>query len=161
MIKLTSMYVSKPVVITDKKDKYTERSVAGPPYRVLGETSRGPAQGGEKEGRTYLHVVGRRDFMLAGFRTSFVVEDTDIVRASIRFNFEAWVRGIFKIVLGLGHIVLGPNWTFSAEGDRVRSVLFLLPKDWPRSSMQGFTTGCLPPGIANALGIDAAIRAQN
>jgi hypothetical protein len=149
------------VVITDKKAQHTERLVAGSPDRVR-EILDGMLNATKKKGEQIYTLSGEKIQSLPDFERHFVVEDTGVLHASVGFDFVAWVRGIFKIVLGLGHIILGPNWTFSADGgDRVRSVLFVPPSDWPRSSMQGFTTGRLPTDIAKLLGISDAIRAQN
>jgi hypothetical protein len=150
-----------PVVITNKKAQHTERLVAGSPDRVR-EILDGMLNATKKKGEQIYTLSGEKIQSLPDFERHFVVEDTGVLHASVGFDFVAWVRGIFKIVLGLGHIILGPNWTFSADGgDRVRSVLFVPPSDWPRSSMQGFTTGRLPTDIAKLLGISDAIRAQN
>jgi hypothetical protein len=151
----------EPVVITDQKPTHTQRLVAGSSDRVR-EILEGMLRSAQKKGERVYTLSGEEIRALPDFERHFEIEETGVLHAQVGFDFEAWVRGIFKIVLGLGHVVLGPNWTFSADGgDRVRSVLFLSPEHWPRSSMQGFTTGRIPDEIANTLGIDETVRALN
>jgi hypothetical protein len=108
-------------------------------------------------------MTGEKIACAQDFEMYFEVEETNEFRASVQaFDFEVWVRGMFKIVLGLGHVILGPDWTFSADGgDRIRSVLFCDREHWPASSLKGFATGELPPGICKVIGITPAVRNAN
>lgn len=145
-------------VVDDTKSKYTERLVAGPPDRVH-QILTGMLAKAKKKGNTIYSLIGEPMRDIADFTSHFEVEETDLVHASVQIDGETWVRGIFKILLGLGHVVLGPEWTFSMDGgDRIRSVLFLDRKDWPENSLRGFSAGALPDGIAYALGITEAVR---
>jgi hypothetical protein len=150
-----------PVVIEDKRPKYTERLVAGAPDEVR-KILDGMMKAAKKRGEKFYTWSGEKIQTASDFERHFEVEDTGLLKATITFDFGAWVRGLFKIALGLGHVILGPDWTFSADGgDRLRSVLVLPPKDWPVSSMQGFTTGELPPQVAKVLGITSEVRTRN
>ena len=72
----------EPVVITDKKDKYTERLVAGPPDRVR-EILEGLLKAAKRKDERIYTLSGDEILCLPDFEPHFVVEDTDIVRASI------------------------------------------------------------------------------
>ncbi len=62
---------------------------------------------------------------------------------------------MFKVALGLGHLVLGSDWTFSANGDRLRAILVNETKDWP--PFDGINPP-LPWEIERCLGIDQTVR---
>lgn len=151
-------YAFDRVVITEGK----ERLVAGSPDQVR-EMLAGMLAKAKKKGETIYSKTGERIAGLQDFEQYFEVEETNLFHASVRaFDFDVWVRGIFKIVLGLGHIILGPDWTFSSDGgDRIRSVLFCDREHWPARSLKGFTTGELPPTICQAAGITPAVREAN
>jgi len=74
------------------------------------------------------------------------------------FDQEIWMRGLFKIILGLAHQVLGETWTFGTYGDRVRAIVTQPRDKWPRFSGG---TGTLPKDISTILGIDESTRAAN
>lgn len=155
-------YAFDPLVVKDIKNAHEERLVAGSPDRVQ-EILTGMLAKATKQGKTIYSETGERISRLEDFEPHFEIEETDLFRASVQaFDFEVWVRGIFKIVLGLGHVILGPDWTFSADGgDRVRSVLFCDREHWPAQSMKGFVVGELPPTIRKVMGIMSSVSAAN
>jgi hypothetical protein len=116
-----------------------------------------------RKGQSIYSQTGERISRLADFKKHFEVEETELFRSHVEaFDFDIWVRGIFKIVLGLGHIILGPEWTFSTDGgDRIRSVLFSDREHWPAHSLTGFTVGELPPAVRQVLGITPAVQSAN
>ena len=71
-----------------------------------------------------------------------------------------WVRGICKIALGLGHLMMGSGWTFSQSADNLRSVLEL-----PISACESWINKRFllpaPSTLATSFGIDAAVRSRN
>jgi len=155
-------YKFDTVVIDDQKKNYKERLVAGSPDRVH-EILRGMLEKARKKDETIYTKTGEKIARSEDFESHFEVEETDIFRASVQaFDFDVWVRGIFKIILGLGHVILGPEWTFSADGgDRIRTVIFCDKKNWPHSSMKGFSTGRIPDGIRKTLGMTPASSKAN
>jgi len=72
------------------------------------------------------------------------------------FNQKVWARGIMKMVLGLGHKALGPEWTFGEWGNRVRRFLSDDEDQWPKEQMKGRLTGRLPKEVSKILGITSA-----
>lgn len=77
----------------------------------------------------------------------------------IIYSEEVWVRGICKIALGLGHVFMGPAWTFSASADELRSVLELpyeRTSSWVKRNL-----ALLPDTVALTLGINDQARADN
>jgi hypothetical protein len=151
-------YDFPPTVMADRKLTHTEHLVAGSPERVR-EILAGMLAKARQRGNTIYSSTGERMSEIADFKRHFEVEETETVRASVLMDGDVWARGIFKILLGLGHVVLGPEWTFSAVGgDRMRSVLVLDREHWPHDSLQGFSSGRLPPDIARTLGITEAVR---
>lgn len=77
----------------------------------------------------------------------------------IVFSEEVWVRGICKMVLGLGHVILGPDWTFSPSADALRSVLefpYERTSSWVKRNFAR-----LPETVALTLGINDQVRNDN
>lgn len=69
------------------------------------------------------------------------------------FNQKVWARGIMKMVLGLGHKVLGPEWTFGEWGNLVRRCLADDESQWPKKQLRGRLTCRLPRAISKVLGM--------
>lgn len=155
-------YAFAPVVVDDTKPTHTERLVAGSLDKVQ-KILAGMLAKAEIQGKHIYSKTGEKIASAQDFAPYFEIEETTEFRASVQaFDFEVWVRGMFKIVLGLGHVILGPDWTFSTDGgDRVRSVLFCDREHWPASSLKGFATGELPPEIRKMIGITSAVRNAN
>ncbi len=63
------------------------------------------------------------------------------------------VRLMIKIALGLGHRVLGPEWTFSPGGHSLRKDLFRRPEDRTRPSTHGTLYARLPNKLHHLIGI--------
>lgn len=79
--------------------------------------------------------------------------------AQIDMPLQVWMRGICKIVLGLGHLVMGPAWTFSPSADYLRTVLEMPvcdSKSWIEKSVRH-----APAEIATSFGIDGTIRTND
>lgn len=116
-----------------------------------------------KQDRKIYSVSGEEIKTMDDFSKHYKVEESSNFGASIQaFDFDVWTRGIFKIILGLGHFLLGPEWTFSSDGgDRFRTVLATDRQHWPVHSMRGFTTGELPREIVHVLGITPTVRDQS
>ncbi len=155
-------YIFDTVVIDDKKTSHEERLVAGSPDRVK-DILNGMLSKADRKGQTLYSETGTKIEQSVDFEKFFEIEETELFHASVQaFDFDVWVRGMFKIILGLGHIILGPNWTFSSDGgDRIRSVLFSKREDWPERSLKGFSVGTLPESIHSILGITPTVRAAN
>lgn len=69
------------------------------------------------------------------------------LKLGIENFFEPWAKGIFKIVLGLGHTVLGEDWTFSPSGDKVRMTLVKPFPEWQHIGIKGSVMCQLPDEI--------------
>jgi hypothetical protein len=80
----------------------------------------------------------------------------DVLPRLPEFNQKVWARGIMKMVLGLGHKVLGPEWTFGEWGSLVRRCLVDDESQWPKDRFRGRLTCTLPEVICNILGMTAA-----
>jgi hypothetical protein len=150
------------VVISNAHKGFKEQIIGGSPddvHRILG----GMLAKANRKGQSIYSQTGERISRLADFKKHFEVEETERFRARVEaFDFDIWVRGIFKIVLGLGHIILGPEWTFSTDGgDRSRSVLFSDREHWPAHSLRGFTVGELAPAVRQVLGLTPAVQSAN
>jgi hypothetical protein len=154
-------YEPRPVVITDTKPKYTERLVAGSPEKVA-EILTGMLKKAKEKGETIFSLQGQTITSAADIPGVASVEETTLFKASIvAIDGDIWARGIFKIILGLGHILLGPNWTFAADGgDRIRAVVCCDRIHWPIQSFQRVNVGKLSDDISKKLGITDIIRKQ-
>ena len=145
-----------------EKQTHEEFAVSGSADKVI-EILSGKLAKSVKQGKTVYTVSGEEIRSMDDFAKHYEIEESDRFGASIRaFDFDIWTRGIFKMILGLGHLVLGPEWTFSSDGgDRIRTVLATNRQDWPVHSVKGFSTGELPSEIAHLLGITAEVRQRN
>lgn len=72
----------------------------------------------------------------------------------IDYHF-ALVRLMVKIAIGLGHRVLGPRWTFSPGGHRLRQNLWRKPSDRNIPEIAGTLQADLPESFANVIGLTA------
>lgn len=151
-------------ISTERIDKQTHEilSISGDADKVKSILS-GMLQKYEKHGKRIYSASGEEIATMDDFAKHYEVEESDNFGCSIQvFDFDVWTRGIFKMILGLGHVLLGPDWTFSSDGgDRFRTVLAVDRQQWPVNSMRGFMTGELPSEIAHVLGIDQEVREKN
>lgn len=72
--------------------------------------------------------------------------------------FEPWAKGVLKIVLGLGHKILGEQWTFSPSGDRIRMAIVSPITKWQSIGIKGNVFCQLPPEIRTLLRIKPNIH---
>jgi hypothetical protein len=56
----------------------------------------------------------------------------DVLPRFPEFNQKVWARGVMKITLGLGHKILGPEWTFGEWGELLRRCLSDDESRWPK-----------------------------
>lgn len=150
-------YAHQTTVITDVKDRHSEQLVAGSRERVF-EILRGMLASAASKNRALYSVSGLQMQTVEDFEPDFVVEETNELKASIALDTSVWIRGICKIVLGLGHVAMGPEWSFGVDGDRFRSILYCDRRDWPHSCLRGFSAGRLPDSVSNVLGITEDVR---
>lgn len=143
-----------------REDKATHSSILlGAPKARAYEILDGLLAKARKTGQSVYSFEGAQISSIEDYERVVTVEESTSFKASVvAFDFEVWVRGIFKMLLGLGHTTLGPTWTFGLEGDRFRSVLIYDRKDWPSTCLSGFTTGRLPEDLAATLGISDDVR---
>lgn len=80
------------------------------------------------------------------------------MRLGIDNFFEPWEKGILKIVLGLGHKILGEQWTFSPSGDRIRLALVCPGTQWQSVGIKGDVLCKLPTEIKTLLRIKPNIH---
>ena len=149
-------FIVGPVVIDEEHSQYTKRLVTGSPDIVKGIFG-GMLQAAKAKNRTIYSpsgdVIERWEDALATAEIEVFQEFAG--RQIVALDFVAWNRGMFKIALGLGHLVLGSDWTFSASADCLRAVLVNERKDWPL--FKGINPP-LPPEIVCLLGIDQTVR---
>ena len=151
-------------ITTQRVDKQTHEilSVSGDADKVKSIFS-GMLAKYKKQGKTIYSMSGEEIWTIDDFSKHYKIDESNNFGFSIQeFDFAVWTRGIFKMILGLGHVLLGPEWTFSSDGgDRFRAVLATDRQHWPINSMRGFATGELPSDIAQVLGITPEVREQN
>jgi len=154
-------YQFETMVIDDQKTTHTERLVAGSPERVR-EILSGMLKKAKSAQKSIYSLQGNQVTSLDNILGQATVEETTTFKASVvAMDGTTWVRGLFKMILGLGHVVLGPDWTFSADGgDRLRTVLFCEPEQWPNHALKGFSAGAIPADVARMLGITNDLRRE-
>lgn len=74
------------------------------------------------------------------------------------FNQESWTRGILKIVLSIGHKILGREWTFGQTGELIRKYVLNPRESWPAEQPRGYIAGEWDRSLRLALGKTAAVR---
>ena len=155
-------YTFDTVFVKDTKKTHEDILVGASPDQMR-RILVGMLQKASKKGKACYSQTGKRISQLEDFEPYFEIAETSQFHSSVvAFDFEIWTRGIFKIILGLGHVILGPNWTFSADGgDRIRTVLFCDRIHWPAQSLNGFLTGELPEDIRRMAGITPVVRQEN
>ena len=151
-------------ISTKRIDKQTHEifSISGDADKVKGILS-GMLEKYKKQGKRIYSMSGEEIRKMDDFSNHYEIEENNHFGSSVKaFDFDVWTRGIFKMILGLGHVLLGPEWTFSSDGgDRFRTVLTTERQHWPVNSMRGFATGELPSEIAHILGINQKVREKN
>jgi hypothetical protein len=149
-------FVFKPTVIDEEHPSHTRRLVAGSPDKVK-RIFDGMIRAAKTKNHTIYSPSGdvierwEETLATAEIEASQEFAGYDIVA----IDYVAWNRGMFKIALGLGHLVLGSDWTFSASADCLRAVLVNERKDWP--AFKGINPP-LPPAIVRLLDIDQTVR---
>ncbi len=151
-------YRFEPVVITEEREKFTRRLVGGDPERVR-QILDGMLRKAKADNKTFYSLTGRQISSSSDLPEFADIEETTTLKASVTMDGTVWARGLFKIILGLGHFFAGPDWTFSPDGgDRVRSVLVCDREHWPANSLRGFMAGQVPSDIASLLGMTPETR---
>lgn len=151
-------YRHDTVVIKDEKATHSNVLVGADRERTR-EILAGMLAKARKSGQSIYSATGDPIRTVTDMERHYTIEETSLMRADVKaLDFDVWVRGIFKMILGLGHIVLGSTWTFGVDGNRFRAVLAEDRKHWPTESLRGFATGEIPDDIAGLLGITPAVR---
>ena len=146
-------------VIDDKHANYTHRLVAGSPEAVR-PIFAGMLKKAQTQGKRIYTDQGNLLSTIDEMEGAAEVELTELMRFRLNpIDYNAWIRGIAKIALGLCHVMLGEEWTFTSDGDRLRSILFYPPEEWPRASLRGMFAHPLAPELERLLGITPAVRA--
>jgi len=119
----------------------------------------GLLRGAEKRGETLHSTDGAILTSLDDCLQVAEVEIVDKVRCSVQyFDHEAWVRGLMKIALGAGHVLLGPEWTFSSDGDLIRQYVVNPRANWPKRQPRGYIYGEWPRSLRIPLGKTKEVR---
>jgi hypothetical protein len=148
-------FMFEPVVVTEQHARYTRRLVAGSEDKVKRIFDGMLKSVKEKNQAIYDPNGDVLESWESALARAEIEQTTEFSGEIVGMNFIDWNRGMFKIALGLGHLVLGSDWTFSSSGDRLRAILVNDRKDWPAFS--GINPP-LPPEIARCLGIDRNVR---
>jgi hypothetical protein len=123
---------------------------------------KGMREKAERTGRKFNTLQGDPMASAADYEQNYEVIELDefkLLEVKPRlpeFNQKVWARGVMKMVLGLGHKVLGPEWTFGEWGGLVRRCLAGDESQWPKDRLRGRLTSKLPTPIRNILGINPA-----
>jgi hypothetical protein len=153
------LYQVEPIVIPDPHKNYTHQLVAGSPEAVR-PIFAGMLKKAQAKGQRIYTEHGDALSSVAEMEATADVELTDLMRFRIKpIDYEIWVRGIVKIALGLCHVMLGEEWTFSTDGDRLRSILFVPRSQWPQGSLKAIFANRVPPETERLLSITPAVRA--
>lgn len=133
-------------------------SVAGAKDQVV-PILKGLLGGWRKRNETAYDKNGKVLKSLEDCLTVSDIELLDKFRCRVQFfNPEIWGREIMKIVLGLGHDLLGPSWTFGPNGNLIRQFLHNAQANWPTDQPRGFIAGEWGRGFRVALGKTAKVR---
>jgi hypothetical protein len=122
----------------------------------------GMRQKSQRTGKKFHTLTGDPLALMADFEKQYEAVELDefklldFLPRLPEFNQKVWARGIMKMVLALGHKVLGPEWTFGEWGDLVRSCLADKESRWPKNRLRGQLTCNLPSPVCDVLGITAA-----
>jgi hypothetical protein len=140
--------------ITSGAEKVAIRGERVDVERVL----KGMREKAERTGRKFHAFAGDPLASAADFEKQYESVELDEFKLLEipEFNQEIWARGIMKMVLGLGHKVLGPEWTFGEWGNLVRRCLSDDESQWPKDRMRGRLTCRLPSEISKVLGLTPA-----
>jgi hypothetical protein len=119
----------------------------------------GMMQKAQRTGKKFHTLTGDLLASMADFEKQYEAVELDefkvldILPCFPEFNQKVWARGIMKMVLALGHKVLGPEWTFGEWGDLVRRCLADEESRWPKDRFRGRLTCGLPRTVCDVLGI--------
>lgn len=133
-------------------------SIAGQPVDVE-RVLQGMRQKAERTGRKFHTITGDPLITAADFERQYESVELDefklhgIQSLLPEFNQKVWARGLLKMVLGLGHKVVGPEWTFGQWGDLVRRCLSADESHWAKDQLRGRLTCRLSQEICRTLGI--------
>jgi hypothetical protein len=155
-------YTPQTVVITDTFPHHSEKLIGGDPVRVA-QILEGMLRKAEMQDQVLYDLKGGQIRGTADISRTATIEETSKIKISFNpFDLEIWSRGIAKIILGAGHIFLGPDWTFSSDGgDRFRTILFAHREQWPDSSIEGFFGGRLNDDVRQKLEIGEEVQKRN
>jgi len=152
-------YRHQTAFVRDAKQTHAEVLIGGDREKV-NEILAGLLRKASGTNQKIYSITGEQILSVADASAHYDVEETTLMKATIEaFNLEVWMRGICKIVLGVGHFFLGPNWTFSVDGNRFRAVVAQPRSEWPVDSLKGYAAGQIPKEVAHCLGITPAVRA--
>jgi hypothetical protein len=102
-------YQFETTVIEDKKSNHIERLVAASPGRAR-EILDGMLRKAKSSNQTIYSLAGKQITSVDDLPEIATVEETTLFKASVvAMDGTTWVRGLFKMVLGLGHVVPGPD----------------------------------------------------
>ena len=119
----------------------------------------GILRGAKKRGETLHSTAGTVLSSLDDCLQVAEVEIVDKVRCSVQyFDHEAWVRGLMKIALGVGHVLLGPEWTFSSDGELIRGYAVNKKEAWPKKRPRGYVYGEWPRSLRVPFGKTKDVR---
>ena len=152
----------KPEVQNVDQGNYSKRLITGNRDQVT-SIFKGMADKAKIRGQKFFTQSGSEIMHSDDAVKYFEIEEHDTFHASVvAFDKDIWLQGILKIILGLGHFIAGPDWTFSPNGgDPIRTVLACHPSMWPRQKMKGIICGSLPNDIKKILGITNETKAKN
>jgi len=133
-------------------------TVAGSHEKAV-QTLEGMLKGMRKRGETAYSQNGKLLESVDDFLAISEQRLVDNARFSVEyFNKEAWGRGILKIVLALGHHMLGPEWSQGVGADPIREIVMNSPDKWPAKIPRGYIAGKWHTSFRRILGKTKAVH---
>jgi len=123
---------------------------------------KGMREKAERTGKKFHAITGEPLGSAADFEAQYEMVELDqfklldVLPRFPEFNQKVWARGIMKIALGVGHKVLGPEWTFGEWGGLLRRCLSDDESQWPKRQLRGRLSCKLPGQISTILGMTPA-----
>ncbi len=133
-------------------------TIAGSHDRAV-QTLEGMLKGMRKRGEIAYSETGQLLESVDDFLEVSEPRLVDNVQLKVEyFNKQDWGRGILKIVLALGHHMLGPEWSEGPGAEPIRAIVMNSKDNWPVRIPRGYIAGMWSPSFRRVLGKTKAIH---